>query len=67
MKKLLLILSTALLLSCNEASNENVDRSNIREIYDDEDIEYGLFEIKIDDSTTIFLYKDAQKITMIKK
>ena len=67
MKKLLIIIVSTILLSCNEASNENVDRSNIREIYDDEDIEYGLFEIKIDDSTTIFLYKDAQKITMIKK
>ena len=32
-----------------------------------DEVEHGLYEIKIDDSTTIFLYRGVESCTMIKK
>jgi hypothetical protein len=37
----------------------------IRKISDE--VEHGLYEIKIDDSTTIILYRGVESCTMIKK
>jgi hypothetical protein len=77
MKNLLIVIASALLLSCNTPNNKNINDTNntfdannnfnIRKIVDDGHIGHGLYEIKIDDSTTIFLYRATESCAIIKK
>lgn len=70
MKKLLIILVSTVLLSCNNIPNflqkKNEDYNvKINKIY--KNIDHGLYEIKIDDSTTVILYGGTESCAMIKK
>jgi len=66
MKTILAILITVLMVSCNVDTKDN--RTDINELKAEEimgEIGHGLYKVKVDDSTTVLIYRGVESCTMI--
>jgi len=66
MKTILAILITVLMLSCNVDTKVNSTDNN--ELKAEEimgEIGHGLYKVKVDDSTTVLIYRGVESCTMI--
>jgi len=66
MKAILAILITVLMVSCNVDTKDN--RIDINELKAEEimgEIGHGLYKVKVDDSTTVLIYRGVESCTMI--
>jgi len=66
MKTILAILITVLMVSCNVDTKVNTTDSNklkAEEIMGE--IGHGLYKVKVDDSTTVLIYRGVESCTMI--
>jgi hypothetical protein len=66
MKTILAILITVLMVSCNV--DTKVNRTDINELKAEEimgEIGHGLYKVKVDDSTTVLIYRGVESCTMI--
>jgi hypothetical protein len=66
MKTILAILITVLMVSCNVDTKVNSTDSN--ELKAEEimgEIGHGLYKVKVDDSTTVLIYRGVESCTMI--
>jgi len=66
MKAILAILITVLMVSCNVDTKVNTTDSNklkAEEIMCE--IGHGLYKVKVDDSTTVLIYRGVESCTMI--
>jgi hypothetical protein len=66
MKTILAILIMVLMVSCKVDTKDN--RTDINELKAEEimgEIGHGLYKVKVDDSTTVLLYRGVESCTMI--
>jgi len=66
MKTILAILITVLMVSCKVDTKDNSTDSN--ELKAEEimgEIGHGLYKVKVDDSTTVLIYRGVESCTMI--
>jgi hypothetical protein len=66
MKTILAILITVLMVSCNVDTKDN--RTDINELKAEEimgEIGHGLYKVKVDDTTTVLIYRGVESCTMI--
>jgi hypothetical protein len=66
MKTILAILITVLMVSCNV--DTKVNNTDINELKAEEimgEIGHGLYKVKVDDSTTVLIYRGVESCTMI--
>jgi hypothetical protein len=66
MKTILAILITVLMVSCNV--DTKVNRTDINELKAEEimsELGHGLYKVKVNDSTTVLIYRGVESCTMI--
>jgi hypothetical protein len=66
MKTILAILIMVLMVSCKVDTKDN--RTDINELKAEEimgEIGHGLYKVKVDDSTTVLIYRGVESCTMI--
>lgn len=66
MKTILAILIMVLMVSCNV--DTKVNNTDINELTAEEimgEIGHGLYKVKVDDSTTVLIYRGVESCTMI--
>jgi hypothetical protein len=71
MKTILAILITVLMVSCNvdttdftrAATKEDSNKLNSEKIMSE--VGHGLYKVKVDDSTTVLIYRGVESCTMI--
>jgi len=68
MKTILAILITVLMVSCNVDTKVNNTKEDSNELKAEEimdEIGRGLYKVKVDDSTTVLIYRGVESCTMI--
>jgi hypothetical protein len=66
MKAILAILITVLMVSCSDIKVDTYKDSNVsntEKIMDE--VGHGLYKVKVDDSTTVLIYRGVESCTMI--
>jgi hypothetical protein len=68
MKTILAILITTLVVSCNVDTKVNNTKEDSNELKAEEimgEIGHGLYKVKVDDTTTVLIYRGVESCTMI--
>jgi hypothetical protein len=67
MKAILAILITVLMVSCNVDTKDNTkeDSNKLKAEEIMGEIGHGLYKVKVDDSTTVLIYRGVESCTMI--
>jgi hypothetical protein len=68
MKTILAILITVLMVSCNvdtKVNNTKEDSNKLKSEKIMSEVGHGLYKVKVDDSTTILIYRGVESCTMI--
>ena len=68
MKTILAILLTSIMMSCNVDTKVNNTKEDSNELKAEKimnEIGHGLYKVKVDDSTTVLLYRGVESCTMI--
>jgi hypothetical protein len=68
MKTILTILITVLMVSCNVDTKVNNTKEDSNELKAEEimgEIGHGLYKVKVDDTTTVLIYRGVESCTMI--
>jgi hypothetical protein len=67
MKTILAILITVLMVSCNVDTKDNTkeDSNKLKGEKIMNEVGHGLYKVKVDDSTTVLLYRGVESCTMI--
>jgi len=67
MKTILAILITVLMVSCKVDTKDNTDEDSNKLKAEKimNEVGHGLYKVKVDDSTTVLLYRGVESCTMI--
>jgi hypothetical protein len=66
MKTILAILITVLMVSCNvDTKVNNTDSNELKSEKIMSEVGHGLYKVKVDDSTTVLIYRGVESCTMI--
>jgi hypothetical protein len=64
MKTILAILLTSIMMSC-DTKVSNTDSNELKAEKIMNEVGHGLYKVKVDDSTTVLLYRGVESCTMI--
>jgi hypothetical protein len=68
MKTILAILLTSIMMSCNVDTKVNNTKEASNKLKSEKimsEVGHGLYKVKVDDSTTVLLYRGVESCTMI--
>ena len=66
MKAILAILLTSIMMSCNvDTKVNNTDSNELKSEKIMSEVGHGLYKVKVDDSTTVLIYRGVESCTMI--
>lgn len=68
MKKLIVVITTLILTSCNIKTEQNTQKEVDNKLQRQKimnEVSHGLHKVTIDDSTTILIYRGVESATMI--
>jgi hypothetical protein len=66
MKTILAILLTSIMMSCNvDTKVNNTDSNELKSEKIMSKVGHGLYKVKVDDSTTVLIYRGVESCTMI--
>jgi hypothetical protein len=66
MKTILAILLTSIMMSCNvDTKVNNTDSNELKSEKIMSEVGHGLYKVKVDDSTTVLIYRGVESCTMI--
>ena len=68
MKTILAILLTSIMVSCNVDTKVNNTKEDSNKLNSEKimsEVGHGLYKVKVDDSTTILIYRGVESCTMI--
>jgi hypothetical protein len=66
MKTILAILITVLMVSCNvDTKVNNTDSNELKSEKIMSEVGHGLYKVKVNDSTTVLIYRGVESCTMI--